>query len=627
MGTEASRRLAIEPVLQGQQRLVAAQFSGSGGINPPALEEALQATARRRAADARISAKWRELGGSPGAPVVEGDGGLISVGDGFYREYSKAKDRIYYRPGTEPFFIYGAIADRYIQVGGPAGWLGWPTAEEEPFTEGGRAVSFQNGGIHWWPDTGAIESGNVVVRYSGIYAFGETDDDQGSAGDELYGIFTVVRPQPATELVTRTRIYGEGNDDSVDAHEARIDNIELYRGPPYGLGISMVLMEHDFSDADKKRESVSDGVQDLHKAGIAAAGAIPVVGVAVAAALEAGWQEYGDDIKKAVNDTLHFEDDYLDTESLHVSAKQMLMKTREPRLNWKGIDHNLISELFSGDGGSWKTYFIVEAEPHAASAPAPEAQPRTLEIAQSLWSTRQDLARTQRNFADANTVGWAHAERAATEICTARGFAAGHFTGHQDLTKGDFGLLCRGEGTVWRDVSVQEIAATNWAFSEVDQVNWAQAARAAERLCAAANGGFAGGQFNGHQANGKYGLYCYGTGSRWFDASDAELAATGFGFATPRLDDVPWAQAMRAAYGFCQGKGFAAGFMNGHQAPNKYGVVCQGSNGAKPLGRIQVPGATTPRRSICEAAASARARASPAAPGLERQCELSKASQ
>jgi hypothetical protein len=32
---------------------------------------------------------------------------------------------------------------------------------------------------------------------------------------------------------------------------------------------------------------------------------------------------------------------------------------------------------------------------------------------------------------------------------------------------------------------------------------------------------------------------------------------------------------MRAATGFCQGKGFDGGFMNGHQMPNKYGVVCQ----------------------------------------------------
>lgn len=607
----------------------AAQLLGSTGKNPEALDEALKANARLRIADGEIGRKWDSLGGSPGAPRVPGEPGLIAVGNGFYREYSKAGDRIYYRPGSAPLFIYGAIGDKFIKSGGPTGWLGWPTAEEQAFPEGGRAVSFQNGGIYYWPDTGAIEMGNVIVRFAGLYAFGETDNDMGSAadptgefkdGDEPYLVFNVLGGQPPVPTVAKSQIYKH-----VRPKNARPDNLELYRGPPFGVGINTTLFEEDLGDASKMRDKIKQGVEAAHHAGAGAALAIPVVGVAVAALLEAGWAEYGEDVKKFIADRFGLEDDNLDSESVFISAKQMIMLSQKPRNEEHGIGWHVNTPLFSGEGGSWMAYFNVEAEPHAASAPAPVTQPRTLEIAQSLWSTRQDLARTQWDFADANTVGWAQAERAAIELCAARGFGAGHFTGHQDLAKGDFGLLCRGEGTTGRDVSAQEIAATNWAFTEVNQVNWAQAARAAERLCAAANGGFAGGQFTGHQVNGKYGLFCYGNGSRWFDASDAELAATGFGFATPRLDDVQWAQAMRAAYGFCQGKGFAAGFMNGHQAPNKYGVVCQGSNGAKPLGRKHVPTGSAPQKSLCEAAASARARGSPAAPALERQCELSKA--
>lgn len=608
----------------------ATQFRGSVGKNPEALDEALKATARLRAAENEIRRKWDSLGGSPGEPRVPGEAGLIAISDGFYREYSKAGDRIYYRPGTPPLFIFGAIGDKYVKSGGPTGWLGWPTAEEQAFAEGGRAVSFQNGGVYYWPDTGAIDFGNVIVRYAGLFAFGETDNDSGSAfdltgkirdGDEPYFVFSVLGGQAPAPIVTKTQVYTK-----VRPKNARPDNLEIYRGPPFGAGITAVLFEEDFGDASKMRDTIEQGVQAAHQAGTGAALAIPVVGVAVAAGLEAGWQEYGDDVKKFIADRFGLEDDNIDTQSLFISAKQMILMSQAPRNQEHGISWH-VNTKFSGEGGSWMAYFNVEAEPHAASAPAPATQPRTLEIAQSLWSTRQDLARTQWDFADANTVGWAQAERAATEICAARGFAAGRFTGHQDLAKGDFGLLCLGEGTIWRDVSAQEIAATNWSFTDVNQVNWALAARAAERLCAAANGGFAGGHFNGHQVNGKYGLYCYGNGSRWFDASGAELAATGFGFATPRLDDVQWAQAMRAAYGYCQGKGFAAGFMNGHQAPDKYGVVCQGSNGAKALGRVHVPTGSAPQKSICEAAASARARGSPAAPGLERQCELSKAQQ
>lgn len=167
---------------------------------------------------------------------------------------------------------------------------------------------------------------------------------------------------------------------------------------------------------------------------------------------------------------------------------------------------------------------------------------------------------------------WAEASRIAVRQCTKRNMQAGHFNGHMSH---DIYILCSERGVTWRDVTAAEIAATQWGFEAVDAVSWAQANRAAEQLCARANQGFAGGHFNGHQANGMYGLYCYGEGAQWFDATDAELAATGFGFATPRLDDVKWDQAMRAATNFCVGKGFDGGFMNGHQMPNRYGVVCQ----------------------------------------------------
>lgn len=207
----------------------------------------------------------------------------------------------------------------------------------------------------------------------------------------------------------------------------------------------------------------------------------------------------------------------------------------------------------------------------APSAPL-DAPPATTLLR---WFNRGDLGRTQWSFDDANNVGWAQAARAAAELCDIQGVGAGHFNGHQDLSKGTFGVQCSDAEVVWREASSQEISSSGWGFKDVNQVSWAQANRAAERLCASANQGFAGGHFNGHQGGGSYGLFCYRGAATWFDASDAELAATGWGFATPKLDDVQWAQAMRAATGFCQSKGFEGGFMNGHQAPNKYGVVCQ----------------------------------------------------
>lgn len=168
--------------------------------------------------------------------------------------------------------------------------------------------------------------------------------------------------------------------------------------------------------------------------------------------------------------------------------------------------------------------------------------------------------------------GWAEASRVAVQQCTQREMPAGHFNGHMSH---DIYILCSTGGVTWRDATDAEIAMTPWYFEKVDSVNWAQANRAAEHLCAKAKRGFAGGHFNGHQVGSKYGLFCYGEGAKWFDATGAELAATGFGFATPRLDDVKWDQAMRAATNFCVGKGFDGGFMNGHQAPDRYGIVCQ----------------------------------------------------
>lgn len=169
---------------------------------------------------------------------------------------------------------------------------------------------------------------------------------------------------------------------------------------------------------------------------------------------------------------------------------------------------------------------------------------------------------------------WSEASRVATKLCEKRGFAAGHFNGHQDAV-GTMEVLCTGQGATWRDARRHEVGATGHSFPDVNGVGWAQANWVAAHLCAAANQGFAGGHFNGHQVGEKMGLFCYRDDAQWFDATDADLAAAKANFASPRLDDVPWALAMRAAFGFCQATGFDGGFFTGHQLPNKHGVVCR----------------------------------------------------
>jgi len=179
---------------------------------------------------------------------------------------------------------------------------------------------------------------------------------------------------------------------------------------------------------------------------------------------------------------------------------------------------------------------------------------------------------------DMNLRSWQITARAANEMCFNRGFVGGHMTGHQ--LPGKWGVACAGSGAVWRDASTAELVASGWSFADVETVHWAHARRAATNICV--KEGFVGGHFNGHQLAGSgifgalplnLGLVCYGAPAVFYDATPEEINATGWPVGD--LNTVGWAQAARAATNFCAGKGFAAGFMTGHQVPGKYGVVCQ----------------------------------------------------
>lgn len=188
---------------------------------------------------------------------------------------------------------------------------------------------------------------------------------------------------------------------------------------------------------------------------------------------------------------------------------------------------------------------------------------------------------TRWGLQDVNTAHWAQAARAAAAMCYNRGFAGGHFDGHQGPLQPNpqngFGLQCSGGDTAWFDIPAAVIAKTKWSFTNINTVTWAQAGRAAAELCSAR--GYVGGQFNGHMRNGQFGLFCYRGGAQWFDATDRQVADSKWDF--PHVDKVNWAQAGRAAVGVCRAKGFSGGFFNGHQItgsgpkPGVRGIVCQ----------------------------------------------------
>jgi uncharacterized protein with LGFP repeats len=101
--------------------------------------------------DGPTAAAYEKAGGAAalGAPTAV----LEEVGDGTVLEF--ANGTIFSSPSTGAYLVQGEILNAYIDQGGPAGPLGFPTADEAP-TGGGYKVNgggwiseFQNGTITW----------------------------------------------------------------------------------------------------------------------------------------------------------------------------------------------------------------------------------------------------------------------------------------------------------------------------------------------------------------------------------------------------------------------------------------------------------------------------------------------
>jgi hypothetical protein len=182
-------------------------------------------------------------------------------------------------------------------------------------------------------------------------------------------------------------------------------------------------------------------------------------------------------------------------------------------------------------------------------------------------------------FSDVNAVGWAQSMRAASQLCYARAFAGGHFVGHEISPK--VGLLCEGPQTAWFDLTPAEIAATPEPFTNVDTVGWAQANRDAGILCV--NRGYVSGHFNGQQllSSGglfppsKLGLLCSNANAKYYVAKASDFSSTGWSMGD--VDTTSWAQAGRAANGYCTARGFVSGYLNGQEnrSNRTYGVICE----------------------------------------------------
>jgi hypothetical protein len=86
-----------------------------------------------------------------GSPV----GGEQAIGPGISQTYQRG--RILWSPDTGAHEVHGAILPHYLALGGPGGFLGYPTTDETVTPDGiGRFNHFsKSGSIYWTPSTGA----------------------------------------------------------------------------------------------------------------------------------------------------------------------------------------------------------------------------------------------------------------------------------------------------------------------------------------------------------------------------------------------------------------------------------------------------------------------------------------
>lgn len=299
-----------------------------------------------------IYAKWHEAGGlSFGIPNT--DESATPDGIGRYNHFNDDTASIYWSPQTGAHTIYGDIRGRWAELGWERSYLGYPISDEVDFASAGRANEFQNGGIYWWSDTGAIDLKDVVVHYTGLHCFGETDWDQSSDSDEPYVIFAMTSPKNAWS--TTSRIY-----DDVDGGEQRPDLLELYRGRPYGLNIGIVLMENDFGDPNKYRNEVMTVVNGIHAGGVLALGLIPAVGPIIAAIAGPALGSLMPTLGGAISDLFDFGDDRIGTTTITLGAREMvLLAARTSNSNQGSIGYKRESQLISGLGASYKVYIGV----------------------------------------------------------------------------------------------------------------------------------------------------------------------------------------------------------------------------------------------------------------------------
>ncbi|MCU1636091.1 MAG: repeat family protein [Cryobacterium sp.] len=288
---------------------------------------------------------FARLGGAPGETISE----IETVGNGTRVRYQDGI--IYRRADGGTAWVHGAIGARYEQLGGASSWLGMPLSDEMAFgSDDGRVNAFERGAIYFWDDVGAIELNDIIVQYTGLMCFGESDQDQSSDSDEPYVLLGVASPESTIE--TRSQIY-----EDVDDTESRPEFLEIYRGKPLGLAIPMRLMEHDLGDPDAYKAEVAKFVEETFNAAAAASTQVPYIGPVLAAIVPL--------LKKPtaefLNATLGTGDDLIGSAVITLTPKQLVvLAARTPASSFNGLTYKVESPaLGASQGATYKLYLTL----------------------------------------------------------------------------------------------------------------------------------------------------------------------------------------------------------------------------------------------------------------------------
>ena len=142
-----------------------------------------------------IGEKWRQLGAETGPLGAPSSDERDAARGGRFNEFQHGF--IYWNGRDGAHAVYGTIGEKWKQLGRETGALGYPLTDELPGTNGGRFNNFESGVIYWRPNYGAYavyghigEKWIALGRESGICGYPTSDeydfDDNRYTGE--YGI-------------------------------------------------------------------------------------------------------------------------------------------------------------------------------------------------------------------------------------------------------------------------------------------------------------------------------------------------------------------------------------------------------------------------------------------------------